>query len=72
MASFLQLEQAKKPGVIMKNPISNQKGQGVLEYVILSGLIGIFCLVAIKSFGGVIKTRIEKMREHVTKNINIG
>ncbi|GAB4018401.1 MAG: hypothetical protein Fur0010_19580 [Bdellovibrio sp.] len=56
----------------MKNPISNQKGQGVLEYVILSGLIGIFCLVAIKSFGGVIKTRIEKMREHVTKNINIG
>lgn len=57
---------------MMKKIIRNQKGQGVLEYVILTGLIGIFCLVAVKSFGGVIKTRIEKMKEHVTKNITIG
>jgi len=55
----------------MKKIIKNQRGQGVLEYVILTGLIGIFCLIAVKQFGGVIKNRIENMREHVTKNIKI-
>ncbi|MFT6633563.1 MAG: hypothetical protein ACJAS4_003534, partial [Bacteriovoracaceae bacterium] len=30
--------------------IKNQKGQGVMEYVILTGLVGIFCLAAVKKF----------------------
>ena len=49
----------------------NQNGQGVMEYIIISSLVGIFCLVAVKQFGGVIKTRINEMKSHVVKNIDI-
>lgn len=48
-----------------------QQGQGVMEYLILSSLIGIFCLVAVKQYGEVIKTRIGHMRSHVSKHIRI-
>lgn len=47
------------------------KGQGVMEYLILTSLVGIFCLVAVKQFGEVIKTRIVKMKSHISKNITI-
>ncbi len=49
----------------------NQKGQGVMEYVILSSLIGIFCLVAVKQFGSVIKTRMDYMKKQITEHISI-
>jgi hypothetical protein len=55
----------------MKKITKNQKGQGVMEYLILSGLIGIFCLVAVKQFGEVVKVRIERMKSHMVKHINI-
>lgn len=55
----------------MKGLIKNQKGQGIMEYVIISSLIGICCLVAVKQFGGVIKERIEEMKERVTKEIKV-
>ena len=42
--------------------IKNDKGQGVMEYVIISSLVGIFCLIAVKEFGEVIKTRVNNMR----------
>lgn len=48
-----------------------KKGQGVMEYLILTSLIGIFCLVAVKQFGDVIKTRIVKMKSHISRHINI-
>lgn len=51
--------------------LTRQKGQGVMEYLILTSLIGIFCLVAVKQFGDVIKTRINNMKSHITKNITI-
>lgn len=57
----------------LKSIFKNENGQGVLEYLILSGLIGIFCLVAVKQFGMVIKERIDDMKQKVTahiKNIN--
>lgn len=38
-----------------------QKGQSVLEYVILSSLIGIFCLLAVQQFGKTIQGKIETM-----------
>lgn len=53
----------------MKKVIKNQRGQGVLEYIILTSLVGIFCLVAVKQFGTVLQKRIENMREHVVDNI---
>ena len=47
----------------------NQKGQGVMEYVIISSLVGIVCITAVKGFGSVIKERVEDMKESITKNI---
>jgi hypothetical protein len=55
----------------MKKIFNNQSGQGVMEYLILSSLVGVFCLIAVKQFGEVVKTRIEKMKTHITKNIEI-
>jgi hypothetical protein len=49
--------------------VRNQKGQGVMEYVILTSLIGIFSLMAVKQFGTVIEKRIENMKEYVVKQV---
>lgn len=51
--------------------IVNNKGQGVMEYVVLTSLIGIFCLVAVKQFGQVIKSRIENIKEEVVEHIDL-
>lgn len=51
--------------------LKNQKGQGVLEYVIISGLIGIFCLVAVGNFGKTIKSKIDQMDKKVSGRILI-
>jgi hypothetical protein len=55
----------------MKKILRNKQGQGVMEYLILSSLIGVFCLIAVKQFGEVVKTRIERMKGHITRNIEI-
>jgi hypothetical protein len=47
----------------------NEKGQGVMEYIILSSLVGIFCLVAVSQFGNVLQKRIQNMREMIVKEI---
>lgn len=53
----------------MKKMFNNQKGQGVMEYVIISSLVGIVCIAAVKGFGGEIKTRIGWMKASITQNI---
>ena len=55
----------------MKKLLRNQKGQGIMEYVIISSLIGICCLVAVKSFGEVIQQRIANMQSQVVKEIGL-
>ncbi len=50
---------------------NSQSGQGVMEYIILSSLIGIFCILAIKQFGGVLLKRIEAMQSKIVKTIEI-
>ena len=47
------------------------RGQGVLEYIILASLIGIFCLIAVKRFGSVLQTRINFMRNEVVRSIPV-
>lgn len=54
----------------MKKLISNQKGQGVMEYVIISSLVGIVCITAVKGFGKVIRERVEGMKTSIVKNID--
>lgn len=51
--------------------VKNQKGQGIMEYVIISSLIGVICLVAVKDFGGVIKKRVEYMQKRVVNEISM-
>lgn len=55
----------------MRKFFRNQKGQGIMEYVIISSLIGIVCLVAVKSFGEKIQTRISKMQNAIVKEIDL-
>ncbi len=54
----------------LRKMLKNDRGQGVMEYVIISSLVGIFCLVAVKEFGEVIKTRVNGMRQEIVKNID--
>ena len=75
--------QPKKPGItpaicpyqtggsmkILKKLTQNQKGQGVMEYVIISSLVGIVCITAVKGFGDVIKERVEDMKKSIVENI---
>lgn len=55
----------------MKKALSNQKGQGVMEYVIISSLVGIVCIVSVKGFGTVIKNRVDNMKEEITENVKM-
>jgi len=54
-----------------KIKLMDKNGQGVMEYIIISSLIGIFCLVAMREFGGVIHKRIEYMQKAIVENIKI-
>lgn len=54
-----------------ERPTKNQRGQALMEYVIVSGLVGIFCLIAVKQFGEAIETRIRNMKKQVTENIEL-
>lgn len=49
----------------------NEKGQGVMEYVILTGLIGIFCLAAVKKFGKSLDTRLNQIDKKIKKELVI-
>ena len=55
----------------MKFLKQNQKGQALMEYVIVSGLVGIMCLIAVKQFGEAINTRIKNMKSQITEHIQI-
>ena len=56
---------------MLKKNLKNQKGQGVMEYVILTGLIGIFCLGAVKKFGTRLDKRLDQMSEKITNEVVI-
>jgi hypothetical protein len=51
--------------------IKNQNGQALMEYVIVSGLVGILCLVAVKQFGEVIQKRINGMKSKIVREIDV-
>lgn len=55
----------------MRKVISNQKGQGMLEYIILTGLVGIFCLAAFKAMGQRLKKRVEQINDKIVNEITI-
>ncbi len=55
----------------MRKIMRNQKGQGIMEYVIISSLVGICCLVAVRQFGDVVKKRIDNMKSQITNEIDL-
>lgn len=55
----------------MKKLVKNQKGQGIMEYVIISSLIGICCLAAVKQFGEVVQKRINNMKSEISSEITL-
>jgi len=63
-----------KTELVMKKKESlfkNQKGQGVMEYVILTGLVGIFCLGAVKKFGKSLDTRLNQIDKKIKTELVI-
>lgn len=52
-----------------KRILVDQKGQGVMEYVIISSLVGIVCITAVKGFGDVVKKRIDEMKHSIVENL---
>jgi len=53
----------------MKNIFKDQKGQGVLEYILISSLVGIFCLAAIKQVGKVLQKRVQNLKSSITREL---
>jgi len=51
----------------MKKLLKNQKGQGIMEYVIISALVGICCIGAMTQFGDAINKRIAEMKSKVSQ-----
>lgn len=51
--------------------IKNNKGQGVMEYMIITSLIGIACLGVISDFGKFVEKKIKKSRTEINRVIKI-
>ena len=54
-----------------ENKMNNQKGQGIMEYMILTSLVGIFCLVAVKQIGKSLNTRLKQMDKKIIEHVQI-
>jgi hypothetical protein len=46
---------------------SQQKGQGLTEYLILMVLISLVSIAAVKSLGGTIQRKLQMAREHINQ-----
>jgi len=49
----------------------NNQGQGIMEYIILTSLVGIVCLIAVRTFGRDLKKGIQDINAKVRNEINI-
>ncbi len=47
----------------------NQNGQGLMEYIIISCLVGIFCLAAMNKYGSTMNKYLRKMNTEVDSNL---
>ncbi len=56
---------------LQKPKLNNQFGQGVMEYLIITSLIGIVSLVAVKAFGKTVRERLSDVKERLNKEIDI-
>jgi len=56
---------------VTKSPFLNSQGQSIMEYVILTGLIGLLAMAVIKQFGTTLKTKIEASTQSINRTITI-
>ncbi len=54
-----------------KLKLINTKGQALMEYVLVTGLIGIFCLFAVKKLGEQLERKVEASSKRINKSIKI-
>lgn len=54
---------------IIKN--LNHTGQGIMEYIIISSLVGVLCVVAMKQFGDVLEKRAKVIKSKIAENIKL-
>jgi len=54
--------------ILIKN---KSAGQSLMEYMILTALVGLLCLTTVKSFGEVIKQRIDHIKSKLVEVIRI-
>lgn len=55
----------------LKQTYRNEKGQGIMEYVIISCLVGIVCIATVKTLGDSINKRVKKIDEEIKHSIDI-
>jgi len=53
----------------MKFFTKNNQGQSLMEYLIITSLIGVFCLYTTKQLGQVIQKRINTVKKQIVKAI---
>ena len=46
--------------------VKDTRGAGFVEYIILGGLVALFCLVADQAFGGAASEKVNQQAEQVT------
>ena len=51
--------------------ILDKKGQGLTEYITLLLLISVISIVAAKSLGSTVKTKIQLARKHINEEITL-
>ena len=51
--------------------MKNEKGQGLLEYVILVALVGMVCVSSSKLLGKKINAKIKDIKEHIDSSIPV-
>ncbi len=49
----------------------NKKGQGVMEYMIITSLVGIACLTAMKNVGSSIENRLDHAKKQINSTISL-
>jgi Flp pilus assembly pilin Flp len=56
--------------LFMKTPRSSERGQTMMEYVIVSVLIGIICIAGFKSLGSTINKKTDQIKKKINKELD--
>ena len=51
--------------------IGNKKGQGTLEYIMISALIGVACLTVFSKFGKTLEEKVQMMNSKINKVLDM-